>query len=93
MQLQCSRTEDRPLYREPSTTAGAYAKHPALVAFARRVRAVRQAKDITAREMSRLMGVSPSVVSQWEIGRSAPPFHKIPDVAQFLGVAIEELFR
>jgi transcriptional regulator with XRE-family HTH domain/quercetin dioxygenase-like cupin family protein len=57
-----------------------------------RLRAVRQATELSVREAARQLGVSASFVSQLETGKSQPSVATLYSLSQLLDVTIDELF-
>ncbi len=52
---------------------------------------LRKAKDMTQMELADKMMVSYQAVSNWERGNSMPDISKLPELAEILGVSLEEL--
>jgi transcriptional regulator with XRE-family HTH domain len=59
------------------------ADHLALGAVLRRAR---RGKDLTQDYVARLVGVDPTLVSQWETGRKMPPVGRLASLAGILGL-------
>ncbi len=57
------------------------------------VRAHRRAGDLSARELARAAGVSPSLISQIERNRTSPSVASLYAIATALGVSLDELLR
>ncbi|WP_222851033.1 helix-turn-helix domain-containing protein [Phytoactinopolyspora mesophila] len=57
-----------------------------------RLRAERQRVGISARALAREIGVSPSLVSQIETGKSRPSVSTLYAITNTLGISIEDLF-
>jgi len=57
-----------------------------------RIRALREAKGISQRQLGRMIGLSLSVCSQWEAGRSMPSLSVIHRIAPALGTTAEYLW-
>ena len=51
----------------------------------------RRAKNITQRELAGLLNVSPQAVSKWERGIAFPDLALIDELADQIGLSIEEL--
>lgn len=51
----------------------------------------RQSLGITQAELANLLGVSPTTVSMWEVGKSHPRVTLLPRVAELLGCTVDEL--
>lgn len=50
-------------------------------------------KGMTAYELARKTGMSPSTLSDWKAGRYIPKFDKIKKIADFFGVTVDDLLR
>jgi transcriptional regulator with XRE-family HTH domain len=57
----------------------------------RRISRLRKEKDMTQPALADVMGVSFQAVSNWERGASMPDIGKLPELAQALGVSVDEL--
>ncbi|MFJ9085481.1 helix-turn-helix transcriptional regulator [Streptomyces sp. NPDC102384] len=57
-----------------------------------RVRALRRARNITQSELGEAVGVGDSTVASWELGSSTPDGEKLPVLAKFFGLPLDELF-
>ncbi|MFC8276444.1 helix-turn-helix domain-containing protein [Streptomyces sp. NPDC057271] len=57
-----------------------------------RVRTLRRSRDITQSEVAEAVGVGGSTVASWELGTSAPDGEKLPALAKFFGLPLDELF-
>lgn len=53
----------------------------------------RKRKDITQKELARLLNITAQSVSKWEAGLSLPTVDMIYDVAQVLGVSVDSLLN
>lgn len=51
----------------------------------------RQSLGITQAELANILGVSPSTISMWEVGKSHPRVTLLPRVAEILGCTVDEL--
>ena len=58
-----------------------------------RIRDIRTDKNISQIQLASDMGVTPSVVSNWEHETALPRTRQLPDLASALGVEIGELFN
>ncbi|GAA2754530.1 helix-turn-helix domain-containing protein [Amnibacterium kyonggiense] len=58
-----------------------------------RLKEIRQAAGLSLRELARQAGVSPSLVSQIENGKSQPSVGTLYTFARLLGVSVDELFE
>lgn len=56
-----------------------------------RIAMLRKTKDMTQMELADKMMVSYQAVSNWERGNSMPDISKLPELAEILGVSLEEL--
>ena len=61
------------------------------VEIGRRISRLRKEKDMTQPALADYMGVSFQAVSNWERGASMPDIGKLPELAQALGVSVDEL--
>lgn len=61
------------------------------VEVGRRIARLRKDKDMTQLELADVMNVSYQAVSNWERGASMPDMGKLPQLAETLGVSIDEL--
>lgn len=61
------------------------------VEIGRRISRLRKEKDMTQPALADIMGVSFQAVSNWERGASMPDIGKLPELAQALGVSVDEL--
>jgi len=61
------------------------------VEIGRRISRLRKEKDMTQPALADVMGVSFQAVSNWERGASMPDIGKLPELAQALGVSVDEL--
>ncbi|MGP3775434.1 helix-turn-helix domain-containing protein [Streptomyces sp. SDT5-1] len=57
-----------------------------------RVRTLRRARDITQSELGDAVGVGDSTVASWEAGSSTPDGEKLPLLAKFFGLPLDEVF-
>lgn len=57
-----------------------------------RVKELRHAAGITQVQLGEAIGVSQSVVSQWETEVALPRVRQLPDLARALNCSIDELF-
>ncbi len=57
-----------------------------------RLRAHREARNITLRELARRLGLSPSAISQIETGKSRPSVSTLYSIVSELGMSLDELF-
>lgn len=54
---------------------------------------LRKKAGLTQEQLSKLIGVNQTAISQWEKGRTCPTSDKLPELAKALGCSIEELFK
>ena len=57
------------------------------------IRALRQGKNLTQRQLADTIGVSDKAVSKWERGCGAPDISLLPRLSQALGTSAEALLR
>ncbi len=57
-----------------------------------RLRAYREARRLSLRELARRLGISPSAVSQIETGKSRPSVSTLYAIVTELGISLDELF-
>lgn len=55
------------------------------------VKEKRIAKNISQTEMAKHLHVTKQAVSKWENGKGMPDMALLPDIAEYLGVSVEEL--
>ena len=72
-------------------TADQLSCHILAMDIAQRIRRARTARNLTQRDLARLLGISPSAVAQWEIGATAPTVANRVDLARVLDVRLAEL--
>lgn len=60
--------------------------------FAKKLRSLRQEKNLTQKELARRLFVSHKTVSKWETGRGLPDTVLFPALAEILGTSTDELF-
>ncbi|MEA2284323.1 MAG: hypothetical protein QOJ21_366, partial [Solirubrobacteraceae bacterium] len=58
----------------------------------RRLRAVRERRQMSLRELARRLGVSPSAISQIETGRARPSVATLWAIVTELGMSLDDLF-
>ncbi len=61
--------------------------------FSRNLAAVRRSQNITQEAMAEKCGVSRQAVTKWESGSSLPDLYKFSDIAEILGVTLDELLH
>lgn len=57
----------------------------------RKISELRKEKNMTQMELADKMNISFQAVSNWERGNSMPDISKLPEIAEILGVSIDEL--
>ena len=57
-----------------------------------RIRAARARREVTIRALARVVGVSPSLISQIETGKSQPSVSTLYGITSTLGLSLEDLF-
>lgn len=60
--------------------------------IAKTIAKYRKAKNLTQEALGELVGVSNQAVSKWENGSSSPDISIIPDLANALGISLEQFF-
>jgi transcriptional regulator with XRE-family HTH domain len=58
----------------------------------RRLRARREERQVSLRELARRLGISPSAISQFETGKSRPSVSTLYAIVSELGISLDELF-
>lgn len=56
-------------------------------------RRCRRIADITQKEAAAALGVHPSAVAQWEIGKTSPRAALLPKIAELYGCTVDELLK
>lgn len=59
--------------------------------FAHRLTQLRENKDLSKRELSKILHVSDSCVSQYENGSSMPGYDTLLSISQYFGVSVDYL--
>ena len=57
-----------------------------------RIREIRESQNMPQVKLADNMGVTQSVISNWETGVALPRTRQLPDLARVLGCTIDELF-
>ena len=57
-----------------------------------RIRDERERRNVTIRALARVIGVSPSLISQIETGKSQPSVSTLYSITSALGLSLEDLF-
>jgi transcriptional regulator with XRE-family HTH domain len=58
----------------------------------RRLRALREERELSLRELARRLGISASAISQFETGKSQPSVSTLYAIVSELGISLDELF-
>lgn len=66
---------------------------PAAARLGTALRAVRMQRNLSQSELARLLGISPSAVSQAELGRRGLAFETLLDLTAKLGISMDDLIR
>ena len=72
---------------------GAHMGEPKVPPIGPRIRAERIRREVTIRALARVIGVSPSLISQIETGKSQPSVSTLYAMSSALGLPLEELFN
>lgn len=62
-----------------------------MITIGNRISSLRKEKGITQEEIAEKLGVTPQAVSKWENDISYPDILLLPQIAQMLGVTVDEL--
>lgn len=62
------------------------------MSIGRNIRRLRRQGGLTQEQIAKKLGVTCQCVSKWENGTSAPDIERLPEIAAFFGVSIDELF-
>jgi transcriptional regulator with XRE-family HTH domain len=65
---------------------------PKVPPIGRRIREERARREVTIRALARVVGVSPSLISQIETGKSQPSVSTLYGITSALGLSLEDLF-
>src|SRR3954467_4566517 len=57
------------------------------------IKAHREGRRWTQRDLAARLGVTTGVISRWESGETVPPFHRFLSLAEILGAGVEDLLR
>ena len=47
--------------------------------------------DVSGAQLARRLGITRSAVGFWCTGKTTPPYDKLPEIAKFLNVSIEQV--
>lgn len=78
--------------KSPATTTG-YEQAKAAYELGRMIRELREARQLSQRELAERMGTTQSVVGRLEAGGSRPTLVTLERIAQALGVRLEVRFQ
>lgn len=56
-----------------------------------KLRDIRKAKDMSAYRVCKILGISESQMSEWELGKTRPSLDSAIKLANFYGVTLDEL--
>lgn len=59
--------------------------------LAERLRELREARGLTQTRLAEMLAVSPRVYNRWEMGAATPRFDTVVQLADLLGVTLDEL--
>ena len=62
------------------------------ITIAKKIKEYRQKKQITQKELSKLLGISPQAISKWEREQGYPDITILPFIADLLGCSISDFF-
>ncbi len=62
------------------------------IAIAEQIKEYRRKKQITHKELSELLGISPQAISKWEREQGYPDITMLPFIAKLLGCSISDFF-
>src|SRR5690554_2866701 len=54
---------------------------------------IRISKNMTQRELAKLMHVTPQAVSRWENSNSIPDINTLKSIAEFYGISVDEILK
>ncbi len=63
------------------------------MAIGRKIKYFRELRGITQQEMADFLMVSRQSISKWETNLSLPSIAYVLDIANILGIGVEELFK
>lgn len=63
-----------------------------MISLGRNIRKHMEEQGVTGRELARYIGVQENQVSRWLNDKNVPAADALYEVAQYLGVAVEQLF-
>lgn len=63
------------------------------IAISEQIKEYRRKKQITQKELSKLLGISPQAISKWEREQGYPDITMLPFIADLLGCSISDFFR
>ncbi len=57
-----------------------------------RLAELRKERNLSQRELAKVIGVGTSTIAMYEIGERTPPLERAMKIAHYFGVTVEELF-
>jgi len=57
------------------------------------IKKLREEEGVTQQQLADALGVTFQAVSKWECGATAPDVAMLPEIAEFFGVSVDDLFR
>ncbi len=63
------------------------------IAISEQIKEYRRKKQITQKELSKLLGISPQAISKWEREQGYPDITMLPSIAQLLDCSINDFFE
>lgn len=72
-------------------TAGSECPIHSGVALAANIKVLRERRKLKQRDCAKKMGVAQSTWCDWESGKMAPRYGRLPGIAKLLGVAVARL--
>ena len=63
------------------------------IAISEQIKEYRRKKQITQKELSKLLGISPQAISKWERDQGYPDITMLPCIAKLLGCSISDFFE
>ena len=55
------------------------------------IKAAREALGMTQCELAELLGITQGAIAQWESGQTHPAFYRLVQVAEILGITVDEI--
>lgn len=63
------------------------------IAIAKKIKEYRQKNQITQKQLSKLLGISPQAISKWEREQGYPDITMLPLIAELLDCSINHFFE